>query len=200
MLCGGDRKKFIDRERDFYLTLSIKEQIFKRKRLQFHKRLNDHNLWMRGSMCDVGRSGYRFVAREDDVFPRNMSGRRLWGIDLSGADLRNRIFIGTDFSFGKFCGTKLNGSDLRNTQFKCTDITGASFNGADFSGADLLGLCVQDGGKIITVTTEYLKKGGAILSDKTVLPDGRFLDGTVMRCPWRPTPLPHRGRCPEPAK
>ncbi|NQT82704.1 restriction endonuclease [bacterium] len=63
--------------------------------------------------------------------------------DLAGANLRNAILCGIDFSGANLGAADLSGADLRKASFFGADLSGASLRGADLSGA-ILRSCLRN--------------------------------------------------------
>lgn len=106
-----------------------------------------------------------------------MTGASLAGANLRGADMREASLGGADLSRADMSGAVLTWADLRGALLKGTDLKIALLDGAMLAGTDL--------GETTGLTCGRLR--GAVVDDKTKLPDG-------LDCRIEPTGAPGLSR------
>ena len=107
--------------------------------------------------------------KEKDLSGRNLSNADLRGADLSDSFLHKVVLKEADLSGANLFRANLLQADLRGANLQATNLIGADLSGADLSGANLKGAKIGSGDRIMVKLT------GANLYG-AILPDGSLYD------------------------
>ena len=107
--------------------------------------------------------------KEKDLSGRNLSNADLRGADLSDSFLHKVVLKEADLSGANLFRANLLQADLRGANLQATNLIGADLSGADLSGANLKGAKIGSGDRIMVKLT------GANLYG-AILPDGSVYD------------------------
>jgi uncharacterized protein YjbI with pentapeptide repeats len=95
-------------------------------------------------LVDGNRAGKVLLFLEDlDLITRFAA--QAEGLDLDGAELKDRSLDGLDFEGSSLRHADFEGSSLRNADFEEADLTGADFKRVDLRGADFEGATLRGG-------------------------------------------------------
>ena len=113
-------------------------------------------------------------------------GRRtsLFGLDLSGSDLRESNLSGVDLGYVNLSEADLSDANLSGANFGRTNLQGATLNGANFEGATLPEADIS-GAKLegaINLTQEQVDSTCAILGRPDSLPVGLVWNQSASEC------------------
>lgn len=88
-------------------------------------------------------------------------------VDFFGAEFTRSIADGLSLAGAKFVSANLQGTSFKHANLEDAELPAAQLEGTDFSGANLRGAFVDESGKIVKVSRDYLLKRSAIVDNET---------------------------------
>ncbi len=150
----------------------------------FAYKLYHHNIWLEDTTSDEAE---RFILRDGEILPKNLSGANLSKAILRETDLSEAILRGANLYRAELTGAVLRGAILRGAVMAGADLTGIDLSGAILREADLSGAILSVANlknakmSYISLEREIATLDYADLRGLEIFHKGKFFDKNLSR-------------------